>query len=192
MSSLLASIPAKEENIANLGDGEPGPVGPFTIYQVAATNQERIEAVSVTVDYDANTLSEDIFFIRLVSPAGLVMYTAATPPMKKTGSPGSGPAEWEITWARRGTGTDQAPPLIFTADSEALSQRGVWTGLIPDIVLAPNSSVTFERYVVIEGGSLAVSVSALTVTVTRDPGDSGQTIVVEPVGPFMLVPGPAA
>lgn len=188
MSSLLASIPAKEENIADLGGGDPGPVGPFIIYQVSATNQERVESVSVAVEYDAHTLSEDIFFLRLVSPAGLVMYTAGTPPMKGTGSPGSGPAQWELTWSRRGTGTDQAPPNIFEASDSPYSKRGIWTGLIPDVVLAPNSTVTFERYVVVEGGDLAVSVSALTVTVTRDPGDSDETTIVDDTPLWLPVP----
>lgn len=189
--STFAVSPVVKEASPDLGGGGPGQFGPSVIYTVIGTNEERIESVSLTVGYDAHVLPTDFYVLRIVSSAGLVVFTQATPVLKWA-SGTVGPATYELTWARFATGNDQQPPFQTDPDISANPLLIFWTGPLPDVVLDANSTVTLERYAELEGGSLTVTADALTVTVNRNPGTDDGTSETVPVGPFMLVPGPAS
>ena len=191
MSSIASSPVALEVGFVWPGSGDPGPDVDEKVYIVQTASPERIEAVNLTVSYDTHVLSHDYFVLRLVDQTGEIVFTQASPLFDPSGTGGGsvdGPATWELTWSRRGTGTDQLAPNIPGKDIDPPPNLGYWTGLLPDAVLQPNSYVALQRFVVLEGGNLVVTVPALTVTVTRNPGGADESTLTDTTPLWIPIP----
>lgn len=183
--SSLAVTPVVKEAALDFGDGDPGTFGPFVAYTVIGTNVERIESVNLVVAYDAHVLTRDFYVLRIVSSAGLVVFTQATPDIKWANDT-PGPATYELTWSRFATGTDQIAPFMTDPDISGNPLLLFWTGPLPDLVLDANSTVTLERIVQLEGGSLTVTGVSLDVTTSRDTsGDASSTVAISDLPPIL-------
>lgn len=185
--STFSVSPVVKEAGPDLGAGDPGQFGPAGIYTVVGTNQERIESVNVIITYDAHVLSQDFYVLRIVSPAGLTVFTQATPNFKWPDST-DGPARYELTWARGTTGNAQAAPFLTDPDLSGNPLLAYWTGPLPDVVLDANSTVTLERDVQLEGGSLTVTITDLTVTVTRNIEADGDVATTDETPLWLPIP----
>lgn len=185
--STLAVSPVVKEAALDFGGGNPGVFGPFVAYAVIGTNVERIESVNLVVTYNAHVLPQDFYVLRLVSSAGLVVFTQATPEIKwESGT--VGPATYELTWSRLATGTDQIAPFKTDPDINANPLLLFWTGPLADVVLDANATVTLTRYAELEGGSVTVTGVSLDVTTSRDTSGSDGASLTTDVPLWLPIP----
>lgn len=151
------------------------------LYQLQTVAPERIEAVYMTLAYSTTKPLFQQYVIRLQDAAGNIVNESATPQLSATDS---SDLIVVLNWSRLGNDSAQEPFYIY--DDGATGFSYAWCNMrLPDLVLAPNSTVQFLFWGAIETSSGTIPVSNCTVTTTRDAGAVSGTSAVD-VTPYLL------
>lgn len=145
----------------------------YRIYTLVTDLPERIEAVHMTLTYEADPaeVTNDLFVLQLCDLSGVVVDEVASGTI--VGQVHI-PMVVSLNWARQGT---DVPVLgVYAYQTVGEASLWMWTNArLPELVLQPGSFVNLLAYRDRSAESPAIQVSDATVTTTRNPGPGSTT-----------------
>lgn len=152
------------------------------LYQVQTTAPERIESVYLTVDFEDSDPEWIVFALQLWDANGTVLYEQPVPFFT---APDADDFRIVLVWSRLGNDTAQGAPATFS-NADAVFAIG-WANMrLPDLVLAPSSTVQFLSWSNFETSSGTLPVSDCAVTVTRNAGATSDTTALAFPEPYLI------
>lgn len=150
------------------------------LYQLQTQAPERIESVYMTLAYGTIKPTFQMFALQLRDAAGNVIFEQPTPVFTATDN---SDLTMVLNWSRLGNDSAQSPPAVLDDGLSGFSR--MWADMrLPDLVLAPQSTVQFLSWSDIETMSGTLPVSNCTVTTTRDAGAVSSTSSVSGIPLF--------
>lgn len=178
MSSLALTPVQAGTDFVLPGDTDYHGNDPVLIFTVPGTVPARVESVHMLVNYLTTDTSGDVFVLRILDPAGIVVWAGATANFETEIS-----QTLELTWARQGIdgGSSSGTTWSFEDGEESF---GWWTGRLPDMVMLPLSTVTMQA---MRGQALdpTPDLPISEVAVTYTPSGVGTTLTSD-VDPWLL------
>lgn len=151
------------------------------LYQLQTTEPERIESVYLTLAYSTIKPTFQTFAVRLLDAANNILYEQPTPVFNAADN-----ADLTVVlgWSR--LGNDSAQQTFAYLDDPDAGYTRAWANMrLPDLVLAPSSTVQLVSWGFFETISGTIPVSDCSITTTRNAGAVSSTTAVD-VTPYLL------
>ena len=144
------------------------------LYTLSGIYNERIESIWMQLPYAGNVPTDELFTVQLVAPNGDPIFEQACPPITLTDM---STLTVTLVWSRLGNDTSQAPMLIVD-DMVSGYSLGYANMRLPELVLAPLSTVQLLGYRGESGSEFDMTVTNATVTTTRSEDQASTTTQV--------------
>lgn len=151
------------------------------LYTVNTVNPERIESVYMTLAYSTIKPTFQTFAIRVRDTSSVILYEQPTPVFNAADN---SDLTMVLEWSR--LGNDSAQGMFSYLDDADAGYSRAWANMrLPDLVLAPLSTVSLVSWSFFETMTGTIPVSDCSVTVTRNAGAVSSTTALD-LTPYLL------